>query len=101
MDLVHYSRTRAGENSSRHQTSILAVQRAVTVSYSSTEVAAQQLKAEEQQRIFRFIPNLYVIYEPHPEPLTTKMKFELAYKESHPSSFLRSRGCVGRRSAGR
>ena len=36
---------------------ILAVQRAVTVSYSSKEVAAQQLKAEEQQRIFRFIPN--------------------------------------------
>ena len=37
---------------------ILAVQRAVTVSYSEKEVAAQQLKAEEQQRIFRFIPNL-------------------------------------------
>ncbi|MGC2540247.1 MAG: carboxypeptidase-like regulatory domain-containing protein, partial [Candidatus Sulfotelmatobacter sp.] len=36
---------------------ILAVQRAVTVSYSSKEVATQQLKAEEQQRIFRFIPN--------------------------------------------
>ena len=44
---------------------ILAVQRALTVSYSSKEVAAQQLKAEEQQRIFRFIPNLYVVYDPH------------------------------------
>jgi hypothetical protein len=59
---------------------ILAVQRAVTVSYSSKEVAAQQLKAEEQQRVLGFIPNLYVVYEPHPEPLTTKMKFHLAYK---------------------
>jgi hypothetical protein len=59
---------------------ILAVQRAVTVSYSSKEVAAQQLKAEEQQRVLGFIPNLYVVYEPHPEPLTTKMKFRLAYK---------------------
>jgi hypothetical protein len=59
---------------------ILAVERAVTVSYSSKEVATQQLKAEEQQRVLRFIPNLYVTYEPHPEPLTSKMKFHLAYK---------------------
>ncbi len=59
---------------------ILAVRRAVTVTYSSQEVATQQLKAEEQQRILRFIPNLYVTYEPHPEPLTAKMKFHLAYK---------------------
>jgi len=59
---------------------ILTLQRAVTVSYSSNEVAAQQLKAEEKQRILGFIPNLYVVYEPHPEPLTTKMKFHLAYK---------------------
>jgi hypothetical protein len=58
---------------------ILAVQRAVTVSYSSKEVAAQQLKVEEQQRVLRFIPNVFVTYEPHPEPLTTKMKFHLAY----------------------
>jgi carboxypeptidase family protein len=59
---------------------ILAVQRAVTVSYSSKEVATQQLKAEEQQRVLRFIPNLFVTYETHPEPLTTGMKFHLAYK---------------------
>ena len=58
---------------------ILAVQRAVTVSYSSKEVATQQLKVEEQQRVLRFIPNVFVTYEPHPEPLTTKMKFHLAY----------------------
>ena len=64
---------------------ILAVERAVTVSYSSKEVAAQQLKAEEHQRVLGFIPNIYVTYEPHPEPLTTKMKFHLAYKSlTHP-----------------
>jgi carboxypeptidase family protein len=69
---------------------ILAVQRAVTVSYSSKEVAVQQLKAEEQQRILRFIPNPYVVYDPHPEPLTAKMKFELAYKDfTHPVFFVR------------
>jgi hypothetical protein len=69
---------------------ILAVQRAVTVTYSSKEAAAQQLKAEEQQRVLGFIPNLYVTYEPHPEPLTTKMKFHLAYKDlTHPVFFVR------------
>ena len=67
---------------------LLTVQRAMTVTYSSKEVAAQQLKAEEQQRVFRFIPNLYVTYESHPEPLTTGMKFHLAYKGlSHPIFF--------------
>jgi hypothetical protein len=69
---------------------ILAVQRAVTVHYSSQEVASQQVKAEEQQRILHFIPNMYVVYEPHPEPLTTKMKFHMAYKDlSSPVFFAR------------
>lgn len=67
---------------------ILAVEREITVSYSSKEVAAQQLKAEEHQRILGVIPNVYVTYEPHPEPLTTKMKFRLAYGSlTHPVSF--------------
>lgn len=67
---------------------ILAVQRAITVSYSSKEVAAQQLKAEEHQRVLGFIPNIYVTYEPHPEPLTAKMKFHLTYKGlTHPTFF--------------
>ncbi|MGA8872108.1 MAG: carboxypeptidase-like regulatory domain-containing protein [Candidatus Acidiferrales bacterium] len=59
---------------------ILAVQPPVAVSYSPKEVAAQQLRAEEHQRVLGFIPNIYVTYESHPEPLTTKMKFHLAYK---------------------
>ena len=75
---------------------ILAVQRAVTVSYSEKEVAAQQLKAEEQQRVLGFIPNVYVVYEPHPEPLTTKMKFQLAYKDlTHPVFFARTAAWAG------
>jgi len=67
---------------------MLAVHRAVTVTYSSTEVAAEQIKAEEHQRVLGFIPNIYVTYEPHPEPLTAKMKFHLAYKGlTHPTFF--------------
>src|SRR5271166_227333 len=75
---------------------ILAVQRAVTVCYSEKEVATQQLKAEEQQRVLGFIPNVYVVYEPHPEPLTTRMKFELAYKDlTHPVFFARTAAWAG------
>lgn len=75
---------------------ILTVQRAVTVRYSSEEIAAQQVKAEEQQRVLGFIPNLYVTYEPHPEPLTTRMKFELAYKDlTHPVFFARTAAWAG------
>src|SRR5208337_4735077 len=49
--------------------------------------------AEGQQRIFHFIPNLYVTYEPHPEPLSTKMKFHLAYKDlTQPAFFARVAG---------
>jgi len=67
---------------------IVAVHRAVTVSYSSKQVAAQQLKVEEQQRVLGFIPNIFVTYEPHPEPLTASMKFHLAYKGlTHPTFF--------------
>jgi hypothetical protein len=75
---------------------ILAVQRAVTVSYSSEEVATQQLKVEEQQRVLGVIPNIYVVYEPHPEPLTTGMKFHLAYKSlSNPFFFGRTAAWAG------
>ena len=75
---------------------ILAVQRAVTVSYSSKEIAVQQLKAEEQQRVLGFIPNMYVVYEPHPEPLTTRMKFHMAYKDlTHPVFFARTAAWAG------
>ena len=66
------------------------------MSYSSKEIAAQQLKAEEQQRVLGFIPNTYVVYDPHPEPLTARMKFELAYKDlTHPVFFARTAAWAG------
>ena len=53
-------------------------------------------KLEEQQRIFRFIPNTYVTYEPHPEPLTTRMKFHMAYKGlTNPVFFVRTAAWAG------
>jgi hypothetical protein len=52
----------------------------ITVRYTSEEIATQEVKAEEKQRVLGFIPNFYVVYEPHPQPLTTKLKFHLALR---------------------
>jgi hypothetical protein len=54
----------------------------VDVHYDPVRVAAEQLKAEERQRVFGIIPNFYVSYENDPAPLTPKMKFKLALKVS-------------------
>lgn len=54
----------------------------VDVHYDPVEVATEQLKVEEKQRVFGIIPNFYVSYENDPAPLTAKMKFQLALKLS-------------------
>ena len=54
----------------------------VDVHYDPVQVAAEQLKVEEHQRVLGIIPNFYVSYESDPAPLTTKMKFQLALKVS-------------------
>jgi hypothetical protein len=52
----------------------------VQVALSRTEVAQEQVKDEEKQRVFGVFPNFYVTYDPHPVSLTAKQKFELAWK---------------------
>ena len=52
----------------------------VSVEYSPEKVATEQVLAEEHQRVLGFIPNFYVVYAPDPEPLTKKLKFQLALK---------------------
>ncbi len=54
----------------------------VNVHYDPVEVATEQFKAEEKQRVFGIIPNFYVSYDSDPAPLTAKMKFKLALKVS-------------------
>ncbi len=54
----------------------------VTVFASREDVATEQVKIEEQQRVLGFIPNFYVSYDKNPVPLTPKLKFELAIKIS-------------------
>lgn len=54
----------------------------VQVTYDAVQVATEQLRAEEHQRVLGFIPNFYVSYDKNAEPLTSKMKFQLSLKVS-------------------
>jgi len=54
----------------------------IQVHYDPVEVATEQFRAEQKQRVFGIIPNFYVAYDPDPEPLTALRKFELALKVS-------------------
>jgi len=44
------------------------------------EIAVQQVKQEEKQRIGGIIPNFYVSYDHNAVPLTPRLKFQLALK---------------------
>jgi len=62
---------------------VLAVATAVTevkVVPPQIELAELQIKEEEKQRVLGFIPNFYVSYVPNAAPLTSKQKFELAWR---------------------
>jgi hypothetical protein len=52
----------------------------VRVEPPRVEVAEAQIKAEEKQRLFAVVPNFYVSYIPNAAPLTSKQKFELAWR---------------------
>jgi len=69
----------------------LAIPAAVTqisVALTRVEVAEAEIKEEEKQRALGFVPNFYVTYVPNAAPLTTKQKFELAWKSTvDPVSF--------------
>jgi hypothetical protein len=58
-------------------------QTSVKVYASPVELATEQVKIEEQQRIFGIVPNFYVVYDSaNAVPLTAKLKFKLALKTS-------------------
>jgi Carboxypeptidase regulatory-like domain len=54
----------------------------IVVVASPAELATEQVKLEEQQRVLGFIPNFYVSYDKNAAPLSVKLKFELALKVS-------------------
>jgi len=52
----------------------------VKVGLSQEEVAEEQIKVQEQQRVLGVLPNFYVSYISNAAPLTSKQKFNLAWK---------------------
>ena len=52
----------------------------VQVTYDPVQVATEQVKMQEKQRVLGFIPNFYVVYDRDPAPMTAKLKFQLAFK---------------------
>lgn len=61
----------------------LAVATAVTevrVVPTRVELAEDQIKIQEKQRVLGVVPNFYVSYVPNALPLASKQKFELAWK---------------------
>src|SRR6266576_6912082 len=61
---------------------IAEVMTTVSVDYSPEEVAIEQVRIEEEQRVLGIFPNFYVVYDHDAAPLTTKLKFQLAFKTS-------------------
>ena len=61
----------------------------VSVRLTTVEVAQEQIKEQEQQKLLAVIPNYYASYVPNAAPLNPKQKFELAWKlVIDPSSFV-------------
>ena len=62
---------------------VLAVATEITqvqVVVPRVELAEEEIKEQEKQRVFGVIPNFYVSYVPDAVPLTSKQKFGLAWK---------------------
>jgi Carboxypeptidase regulatory-like domain len=58
-------------------------QTSVKVYASPEELATEQVKIAEQQRVFGIVPNFYVVYDSaNAAPLTAKLKYKLALKVS-------------------
>jgi len=54
----------------------------VVVTSSPVEIATEEVKMAEEQRVFGIVPNFYVVYDSSAPPLTAKLKFQLALRTS-------------------
>jgi hypothetical protein len=54
----------------------------VRVVLPQVEVAEAEIKEQEKQRVLGVIPNFYVSYIPNAAPLSSKQKFELAWRST-------------------
>ena len=63
---------------------------------SQQEIAEQQMKQEEKQRVLGLVPNFYVTYDWKAAPLTSKQKYKLALRSIiDPATFIIVGGLAG------
>jgi hypothetical protein len=62
--------------------SIATVVTGVKVTVDPVEVATEEVKEQEHQRVLGVFPNFFTTYHPDAPPLTTKLKYRLAWKSS-------------------
>ena len=68
----------------------------VEVGMTRVELAEEEIKIQEKQRVLGVLPNFYVTYDAEPVPLTSKQKFEIAYKTLiDPATFIFVGGAAG------
>jgi len=72
----------SGENFTAPQVSMVLATKVteVHVELSITEIAQEQMRDEEKQRVLGVIPNFLVSYAPNAAPLSPKQKLNLAWK---------------------
>ena len=58
----------------------ISVVETTVVALTVEQLATQQVKAEEKQRVLGIIPNFFVVYDKDAVPLTKKLKYELAFR---------------------
>ena len=59
---------------------VAAASSSVNVTLSQHELATEQLKTEEKQRLLGVLPDFFVSYAPNAAPLTAAQKFQLGWK---------------------
>ncbi len=60
------------------------------------QIAQQEVKVEESQRVLGIVPNYFVTYDKHPVPLDSKQKYSLGFHEVlDPTSFLFAGAAAG------
>jgi hypothetical protein len=75
---------------------IAAAQTTVNVGLPLAEIAQEQMKVEEKQRVLGIVPDFYVSYLPNAAPLNSKQKFNLAWKTAtDPFTFVLAGGIAG------
>jgi hypothetical protein len=68
---------------------IAVVVTTVAVAPNTEQLATEQVEVAEKQRVLGVLPSFYAVYDPHPVPLTPKLKFRLALRTStDPVTFL-------------